>query len=163
MLSVLVWLPILGVLIITLWPRQSTETNEARSVALVVASAVLAWTLFLAAQFNPGQLTMQFGEFLPWIVDIGFNYHLALDGLSLPLIALNSLLTLTAIWSTDAHIERPRFYYCLMLLLNSSVAGAFLAQDVLLFFLFYELEIIPLYFLIAIGVERGEIMQPPSF
>ena len=74
-----------------------------------------------------------------------------------PLIVLNSLLTLIAIMASDRDIHRPRFYYMLLLLLNVGVVGAFVAQDVLLFFLFYELEIIPLYFLIAIwgGKRRG--------
>lgn len=156
MLSFLVWFPLGGVLLLGVWPK-SMDPKYARSVALGVAIALLVWTIYLAFLFNPGQITMQFGEFVPWITAIGLNYHLALDGLSLPLLVLNSLLTLIAIWSTDPEIERPRFYYALMLLLNSSVAGAFLAQDILLFFLFYELEIIPLYFLIAIwgGARRG--------
>lgn len=75
MLSVLVWLPIAGVLVIGLWPHPQAETKHARPVALVVASAVLIWTIFLAVQFNPDQATMQFGEFVPWIEAIGFNYH----------------------------------------------------------------------------------------
>jgi len=156
MLSVLVWSPLVGVLLFGVWPK-SIDTKYVRAVALVLASLLLGWTIYIAFLFNPKQVTMQFGEFVPWIQSIGLNYHLALDGLSLPLLALNSLLTLIAIWSTDPGIERPRFYYALMFLLNSSVAGAFLAQDVLLFFLFYELEIIPLYFLIAIwgGARRS--------
>ncbi|WP_299492536.1 NADH-quinone oxidoreductase subunit M [Acaryochloris sp. IP29b_bin.137] len=157
MLSVLVWFPLFGVLLLALLPKSIDANKYARSVALVVAGLVFAWTVYIAVLFNPKQVTMQFGEFVPWIKAIGLNYHLAVDGLSLPLLGLNSLLTFIAIWSTDPEVERPRFYYALMLLLNSSVAGAFLAQDVLLFFLFYELEIIPLYFLIAIwgGARRS--------
>jgi NAD(P)H-quinone oxidoreductase subunit 4 len=100
---------------------------------------------------------MQFAEYLPWIEGLGLNYHLGLDGLSLPLLGLNSLLTVIAIWASDRDIQRPRFYYALLLFLNAGVAGAFLAQDLLLFFLCYELEIVPLYFLIAIwgGPQRG--------
>jgi len=84
------------------------------------------------------------------------TYKLGLDGLSLPLVALNSLLTWIAIYSSEKSVNRPRFYYtwscCSILEL-----GAFLAQNLLLFFLFYELELIPLYLLIAIwgGGQRG--------
>jgi NAD(P)H-quinone oxidoreductase subunit 4 len=72
-------------------------------------------------------------------------------------VVLNTILTWIAIYSTDESIQRPQLYHILMLLLNAGVAGAFLAQDLLLFFLFYEVELIPLYFLIAIwgGAQRG--------
>jgi NAD(P)H-quinone oxidoreductase subunit 4 len=123
---------------------------------------------------------MQFSESVRWVEWIGLNYHLGLDGLSLPLVFLNALLTAIAIYSSDvpkpsteatkilknendagafteSAVSRPRFYYTLILLLMGGVMGAFLAQDLLLFFLFYELELIPLYFLIAIwgGSRRG--------
>ncbi len=88
---------------------------------------------------------------------MGLNYRLGVDGLSLPLLLLNGILTVIAIYSTDESIQRPKFYYSLIFLLSSGVIGAFLAQDLLLFFLFYELELIPLYLLIAIwgGIRKG--------
>ncbi len=100
---------------------------------------------------------MQFTVNLPWINFLGFNYALGVDGLSFSLLFLNSLLTIIALYASGTGVNRPRFYYSLLLLLNAGVAGAFLAQDLLLFFLFYELEIVPLYFLIAIwgGQRRG--------
>jgi NAD(P)H-quinone oxidoreductase subunit 4 len=100
---------------------------------------------------------MQFTVNLPWINFLGFNYALGVDGLSFSLLFLNSLLTIIALYASGTEVNRPRFYYSLLLLLNAGVAGAFLAQDLLLFFLFYELEIVPLYFLIAIwgGQRRG--------
>ena len=96
-------------------------------------------------------------EFIPWIDSLGLNYNLGVDGLSLPLLLLNSLLTCIAIYTSNPAIQRPRFYYTLILLLNVGVSGAFMAQDLLLFFLFYELELIPLYLLIAIwgGAKRA--------
>ena len=94
---------------------------------------------------------------MSWIDALGLNYNLGVDGLSLPLLVLNGLLTSIAIYSSDESLQRPRFYYSLILLLSAGVTGAFLAQDLLLFFLFYELELIPLYLLIAIwgGARRG--------
>ncbi|MEK0189414.1 proton-conducting transporter membrane subunit, partial [Microcoleus anatoxicus] len=88
---------------------------------------------------------------------LGLNYNLGVDGLSLPLVILNALLTGVAIYSTDESIRRPRLYYSLILLITGGVAGAFLAQNLLLFFLFFEVELIPLYLLIAIwgGERRG--------
>lgn len=146
----------LGAILIALLPADP-KSARFRQVAIAITAGLLLLTLVLIAQFDPGQLSPQYDEFVPWLQFLGLNYHLGLDGLSLPLIALNSALTLIAVVATKPDQSRPRFYYALMLLLNSGAAGAFLAQDVLLFFLFYEIEIIPLYFLIAIwgGGRRG--------
>ncbi len=156
MLSTFIWIPILGAIILSLLPA-STTAKRCRDITIVVAAGVLLWTLWLAIQFDPSSVQIQFEENLPWIDWLGLNYHLGLDGLSLPLIFLNSLLTLLAICCSSKTIARPRFYFALLLLLSAGAAGAFLAQDLLLFFLFYEVEIIPLYFLIAIwgGKRRG--------
>jgi NAD(P)H-quinone oxidoreductase subunit 4 len=163
MLSALIWLPLLGAIAIGFWPR-GIKPQSYRFLALAVAIVVLIWTGVIVSQFDITQSDIQFSEKIPWIEPIGLSYYLGVDGLSLPLIFLNSLLTVIAIWisespqnSSSPGLLRPQFYYALLLVLNVGVAGAFLAQDILLFFLFYELEIIPLYFLIAIwgGQRRG--------
>jgi NAD(P)H-quinone oxidoreductase subunit 4 len=156
MLSALILVPLLGAALVGFWPSGSSGKFP-RITALIFASIGFLWTIFLAIQFNPGDVSQQFAESLPWIDALGLNYNLGIDGLSLPLLVLNGLLTCIAIYSSDSAIQRPRFYYCLILLLNAGVIGAFLAQDLLLFFLFYELELIPLYLLIAIwgGAKRG--------
>lgn len=156
MLSLLIWVPIVGAIAIGFWPG-APQADRLRTAALAVAGILLAWTVYLATQFDTSLAGMQFSERLPWVEWIGLSYHLGMDGLSLPLIFLNSLLTVVAILSSDRAIQRPKFYYALLLLLNAGVTGAFLAQDLLLFFLCYELELIPLYFLIAIwgGERRG--------
>ncbi|NES84714.1 MAG: NADH-quinone oxidoreductase subunit M [Moorea sp. SIO2B7] len=156
MLSVLIWVPILGAAIIGFLP-ESKQNQHYRLIALLMGGGILIWTIAIAIQFEPTQSGMQFSERLSWIEWLGLSYHLGLDGLSLSLIFLNSLLTLIAIFSSSKSLHRPRFYYAMLLLLSAGAAGAFLAQDLLLFFLFYELEIIPLYFLIAIwgGKRRG--------
>jgi NAD(P)H-quinone oxidoreductase subunit 4 len=156
MLSVLIWVPLLGAIAIAFLPG-NIEGARCRWLALILASSILIWNLVLGLQFEPSNPQVQFSEYLPWISWLGLNYHLGIDGLSFPLLFLNSLLTVIAIYSSSPTIQRPRFYYALLLLLSGGVAGAFLAQDLLLFFLFYELEIVPLYFLIAIwgGERRG--------
>ncbi len=151
MLSVLIVLPLVGAILIWVVPAVWS-----RSIALLVAGLALGWSLFLLWQFEPSSVTPQFQEFLPWIESLGLTYRLSLDGLSLPLIVMNSLLTAIAIYISDDKIQRPRFYYVLLLVLYMGVAGAFLADNLLLFFIFYELELIPLYLLIAIwGGERS--------
>ena len=156
MLSALIWLPLLGAALVGFWPKAITP-NRSRLVALVIAGVTFLWTIVLATQFHPSNVSQQFSEFIPWIEVLGLNYQLGVDGLSLPLLVLNGLLTCIALYSSDISIHRPRFYYALVLLLSAGVAGAFLAQDLLLFFLFYELELIPLYLLIAIwGGQRRD-------
>jgi NAD(P)H-quinone oxidoreductase subunit 4 len=154
-LSVLILLPLLGAILIGVLP--SVLAQRARLIALVVAGLNLLWSLILLGQFDPTSTLPQFIEIMPWVDAIGLSYRLSLDGLSLPLIVLNSLLTLIAIYASDLDIQRPRFYYTLLMFLHVGVAGAFLADNLLLFFIFYELELIPLYLLIAIwgGARRG--------
>ncbi|MDZ7962071.1 MAG: NADH-quinone oxidoreductase subunit M [Aulosira sp. DedQUE10] len=156
MLSALILVPLIGAALIGFWPS-GMNGKISRGLALVVAIIAFVWSVILASQFNPGQVSQQFVEFLPWVDALGLNYNLGVDGLSLPLLVLNGLLTCIAIYSSDESLQRPRFYYSLILLLSAGVTGAFLAQDLLLFFLFYELELIPLYLLIAIwgGEKRG--------
>ena len=119
--------------------------------------SVLGQTVWVISQFDLSQSGFQMREILDWIEPLGLSYHLGVDGLSLPLVVLNSLLTWIAIYSSPAKTIRPRLYYALVLLVNAGVTGAFLAQNLLLFFLFYEVELIPLYLLIAVwgGAQRG--------
>nr|MDJ0846684.1 NADH-quinone oxidoreductase subunit M [Crocosphaera sp.] len=156
MLTTLIIIPLIGAGLIAFLPGKQ-EASFYRSLALVLTTLLLIFTLIIGFQFDISNPNMQFTESVPWIAAIGLNYHLGVDGLSFPLLFLNSLLTLIAIYASSKTVERSRFYYALILILNSGVSGAFLAQNLLLFFLFYELEIIPLYFLIAIwgGGKRG--------
>ncbi|AVH62451.1 NAD(P)H-quinone oxidoreductase subunit D4 [Nostoc sp. 'Peltigera membranacea cyanobiont' 213] len=156
MLSVLILVPLIGAALIGFSPS-GINGKFARGVALVFATIAFLWTIVLLIQFHPGEITQQFAESVPWIDVLGLNYNLGIDGLSLPLLVLNGLLTSIAIYSSDESLQRPKFYYSLILLLSAGVTGAFLAQDLLLFVLFYELELIPLYLLIAIwgGEKRG--------
>ena len=147
MLSALIWIPIAGAIAISLLP---IEGPRARAGALVTTGVSLLWTLMLFFRFDIHTSGWQFHEFLPWLPGLGLNYELSLDGLSLLMVALNSLITWIAIWSSRPDIERPRLYYGLMLLVSGGVAGAFMAQNLLLFFLLYEIELVPLYLLIAI-------------
>jgi NAD(P)H-quinone oxidoreductase subunit 4 len=156
MLSTLIWLPVLGAAIVGFIPGNLTS-SRIRSVALASAVASLLVTLWVGFQFDLTQSGMQFQESLPWIPQIGLNYKLGIDGLSFPLLALSSLLTVIVIFSGRLDIPRLRLKYALILLVNTGVTGAFLAQNLLLFVLFYELVLIPLYLLIAIwGGDKRE-------
>ena len=155
-LSLLIWIPVVGALILGLYPGQ-VNAAQARQGAIATFIGLVIATGVAIFQFDPTQAGWQLVESVEWLPDLGLGYRLGVDGLSFPLLVLNTLLVGVAIFSTKPDIQRPRFYYTLMLLLSAGVAGAFVAKDVLLFFLFYELELIPLYFLIAIwgGERRG--------
>lgn len=153
MLSPLIWLPVIGALFISLVPLSA---KQARSAALVTSSAVSLWALWLFTQFDLSNFGLQMSEKLPWLPALGLDYELGLDGLALLMVGLNSLLTWIALYSSSGETERPRLFYSLMLIVSSAIAGAFLAQNFLLFFLLYELELVPLYLLILIwGGEKS--------
>ncbi|BAS55245.1 MULTISPECIES: NADH-quinone oxidoreductase subunit M [Leptolyngbya] len=156
MLSALIWIPILGAIVVGLLPGSISDLVVRRS-AIAVISLTLIVSLVVATQFDVINIGLQFSENIPWLEPLGLTYRLGLDGLSLPLIVLNSFLTLIALFSTDLKVQRSRLYYALVLVINAAVAGAFLSHNLLLFFLFYEMELIPLYLLIAIwgGARRG--------
>ncbi len=156
MLSTLIWAPICGAVVIG-FGSTIFKPEQLRLIALFLATGILGWTIWLLTQFDPNHAGLQFQESYDWIKVLGLNYQLGVDGLSLPLVALNSLLVWIAIFSSSKEIRRPSLYYALILVLSGAVCAAFLAQNLLLFFLFYELELIPLYLLIAIwgGARRG--------
>ncbi|OUL32293.1 NAD(P)H-quinone oxidoreductase subunit D4 [Nostoc sp. T09] len=156
MLSVLIWLPILAAAIITVIPK-NLPTNTVRLSALYFAAIVLLWNIFILFKFDISNPSMQFQENIPWNETLGLTYQLGVDGLSILMLVLNSLLTWIAIYSSSKETQRPRLFYSLILLVSGGVAGAFLAENLLLFFLFYELELIPFYLLISIwgGEKRG--------
>ncbi|MUH01403.1 NADH-quinone oxidoreductase subunit M [Scytonema sp. UIC 10036] len=154
MLSTLIWLPILGAAVISLLPRTIPASNI-RLTALTTSGIVLLWNIFLLLKFDVSNSGLQLQEYLPWNETLGLSYQLGADGLSILMLILNSLLTWIAIYSSEQKTERPRLFYSLILLVSGGVAGAFAAQNLLLFFLFYELELIPFYLLISIwGGEK---------
>jgi NAD(P)H-quinone oxidoreductase subunit 4 len=149
MLSAIIWLPVFGAILIGIIPGFS------RSIALIVSGLTLVVTLAIATSFNYQDAGFQFVEHFNWIEPLGLDYHLGIDGLSLPLVILNALLVLLAVQATSKDVNREKTFYALLLLVSTAITGAFLSQNLMLFFLFYELELIPLYLLIAIwGGEK---------
>lgn len=156
MLSTLLWLPVVGAAIVGFFPG-NLEGAKLRQITAFFALLTFGWSIWLLTQFDLTLGGLQFQEYLPWIPQIGLSYSLAIDGLSLPLIVLNTLLTGIAIYSIGEKLERSRLYYSLILIINGGISGALMAQNLLLFIIFYELELIPFYLMIAIwgGEKRG--------
>ncbi len=156
-LSILLFIPAVAGVIALLLPQQREQ--DAKWVALAGSLAALGLSLLLFFDFNTGSAEMQFVEKYDW-VDIGaFNlhYHLGVDGLSMPLIVLTTFLTLASVLVSFSVTNRPRAYYACLMVLATSVLGVFMALDFILFFLFWELELFPMFLLISIwGSGRRE-------
>ena len=156
LLSLLLLIPLLGALLITLIPGDRTSCFF-RSFTAVVLIAQCVASAALLIPFNPADSGLQLIEHVAWLPSIGLDYALAVDGLSMPLVLMNGVLCLVAALASRKIENRPRIYFALLLVISGAVNGAFLAQNLLLFFLFYELELIPLWMLIAIwgGTNRA--------
>jgi len=155
MLSILLLIPLVGALLFLILPSNLAPTRM-RSIAIAVLVVQLIWSLRLLFAFDPEISGMQLQESYSWVEKLGLRYELGIDGLSLPLVLLNAALTLVAAVCTRELSERPRLYFALILLISCAVNGAFVANNLLFFLLFYELELIPLWLLILIwgGVQR---------
>ena len=164
LLVITVLLPLLGGVALLLVPR--LDYRRARWVAMGVALVTLAATLVLVVAFRPGSVSPQFawargGHYgVPWL-DLpdgpGIRFALGLDGISLWLFALTSLLQITAICSSwESVTERAPAHYALLLALESGLLGLFASLDVVLFYIFFEFTLIPLFFLIGLygGPQR---------
>jgi NADH-quinone oxidoreductase subunit M len=153
LLSVLIFLPVVGAIAIALTRRES-ETLQ-KVLGLGFSTAGFALSLLLVRGFED-VAAMQFVEQAPWIPAWGISYHLGVDGLSLWLVILTTFLTPLALLGSWSSIDkRVREFVVFMLLLEAGMIGVFVALDLFLFYVFWEAMLIPMYFLIGIwGHER---------
>jgi NADH-quinone oxidoreductase subunit M len=154
LLSLITWLPALGALIILFLFRKGQTGAIKRFATVWFGLDFLASLLLLA--YDRGTGGFQFLEDAQWIPVIGARYQMGADGVAVLLILLTTLLGVIASLSSWEYIEkREKEYYALLLLLQTSVLGVFCAADLFLFFLFFEVSLVPMYFLIGIwGGER---------
>ena len=154
MLSLIIFLPLVGGIIILF----TSKTNETllKGIALGASLASFVLSLFMTALFKIGG-GFQFLELGNWIPSLGIHYHLGVDGLSLPLIVLTALLSLLSVaysWRIELRLKE---YLFLFLLLETGMLGVFAALDFFLFYIFWEITLVPMYFLIGIwGGPRKE-------
>jgi NADH-quinone oxidoreductase subunit M len=143
--------PLVGVLVILF--LNSEQKNTIRWVALITTLITFAISIAMLVQFNPNNPDLQMVINLPWIQVAGWNisFHMGVDGLSILLVLLTTLLTPISILSTWTAIEeRVKEFMIFFLLLEVAMIGVFLAQDLFLFFIFWEFTLVPMYFLIGI-------------
>ncbi|MBP1467273.1 NADH-quinone oxidoreductase subunit M [Candidatus Chloroploca sp. M-50] len=167
-LSLVLWLPALGALLLLTVPRRSDEL--ARRIALAVAVVTFLVSLTLPLRFVPesalgaGPVTMQFAETVPWLPSWGISYSVAIDGVSLWLVMLTTFLTPIVVLSTwDSVHKEVRNFQILLLLLTTAMLGVFMAQDLLLFYIFWEFTLIPMTFLIGIWGGSNRVYAARKF
>ncbi len=153
---ILAW-PLLGSLLVMFAVRGDGAVKRFSllwSLVPLVASSLLWWDY--AGRF--GHEGLRYEEFHPWIPSVAIHYHLGVDGLSVPLIFLTSLLTVIALWYSGMVIQdRVKEYFALFLLLQVGMFGVFMALDLFLFYVVFEIGLVPMYFLIGIwGGPRRE-------
>ena len=155
MLTILLLIPFLGALLISVLP--SDESGRNRTLALLTLAVQCVVSFALLIPFQASETGQQLVDSVPWLPVVGLDFSLGLDGLSLPLVLMNAVLCLVAALASRSVENRSRLYFSLILVISGAVNGAFLAQNLLLFFIFYELELIPLWLLIAIwgGANRA--------
>jgi NADH-quinone oxidoreductase subunit M len=153
-LTIVTFLPLLGALIIAFLGRE--RTPAIRWVALLTSLLIFLFAAWLYAALDPHRMGMQFEELHVWMPLPPVNYHLGVDGLSMLLILLTGLLTLISVlasWSSITH--RVQEFFIFLLALETGTIGVFASLDLLLFFVFWEVMLIPMYFLIGVwGHER---------
>jgi NADH-quinone oxidoreductase subunit M len=153
LLTLLIFLPVAGAVVIALLPRRAERAQKAAALALSAGVFLLSLLLLRGFEPIPG---MQFEERRAWLPEWGISYHLGLDGLSLWLVVLTTFLTPLALLGSWSSIrDRVREFNVFMLLLEAGMVGVFVALDLFLFYIFWEAMLIPMYFLIGIwGHER---------
>ncbi len=167
MLSAIAYLPAIGALLILFIPNISKEMS--RTIALVAAAGSFVLSIFLWFGFDPdapfeaGQ-SVPYQEKVDWLSEIGVSYFMGVDGIAVVLVALTTLLSVIAIiWSWDTIAERPREYYIALLLLETGMLGVFMALDLFIFYIFWEIMLIPMALLIGVWGSQNRVYAAIKF
>ncbi|MEL6492416.1 MAG: NAD(P)H-quinone oxidoreductase subunit 4 [Cyanobacteria bacterium J06634_6] len=161
-LTFLVIFPLLAAMPIPLLPDQDGKTIRWYALGASLAEFGLILYVF-ATQYSLGTSGLQLVEEYPWITQFGLSWSLGVDGLSFPLVVLSGLVTTLAVIASWNIKLKPRLYYSMLLLMFSAQLGVFLSQDMMLFFIMWELELVPVYLLIAIWGGQKRLYAATKF
>ncbi|MBF8267315.1 MAG: NADH-quinone oxidoreductase subunit [Dehalococcoidia bacterium] len=152
MLSAIVFLPLAGALVIALLLREERRIRLWAAAVTVaeLALAIAAFVLFRVEDYRRVGSMELVERYESWIPPLSVQYHLGIDGLSVPLVLLTALLGMCAVFASWSVRVRVREYFMWLLILQTAVTGVFVSLDFILFFIFWELELLPMYFLISI-------------
>lgn len=166
LVSLVTFLPLVGAILLYLIPGMSGSTDEsagrARAFSLLVTLVTFGMSLFFLKGFTPTG-GMQFAESYTWIPSFGITYNVGIDGISFWLVLLTTfLMPIIIIASTSVH-DKPRGYLANMLVLETAMLGTLVALDVFLFYVFWELMLAPMYFIIGIWGGKRRIYATLKF
>jgi NADH-quinone oxidoreductase subunit M len=140
-----------------------SQQKAIKYIALATTFVALTLARPLIAQFDLNRAGVQFVERLNWVPQFGISYYLGLDGLSLPLFILTLVLSMAAVLASFSIKERVKEHFALLLLLETAMLGVFAALDFILFYIFWELVLIPMYFLIGIWGSENRVYAAIKF
>ncbi|HEX5499075.1 MAG TPA: proton-conducting transporter membrane subunit, partial [Thermomicrobiales bacterium] len=166
-LSVMTFLPLAGALVIFFTPRASAALPRLVALVASLLSLLLSIVMLLRfdrnAPFQAGQ-PVPFQEKIDWLPGVGVSYFLGVDAISVLLIVLTTLLsTIAVIWSWDTIAKRQREYFLALLFLETGMIGVFVALDLFVFYIFWELMLIPMALLIGIWGSTNRVYSAVKF
>ena len=162
MLSLITFTPLVGAILIAFLPKQ--RLSWIRWAALGTGLVAWVFSLLLLLAFDPGQSGFQFGEVADWVPSFGIQYKLGVDGISMALVVLTTTLTWISILASFGPIkERVKEYMIAFLILEVGMTGVFLALDMFLFYIFWELVLLPMYLIIGIWGGANRIYATIKF
>ena len=162
LLSLVVFVPLLGSLVLLFWKRASNETIRSMALCISILDFIFSVPLFMF--FNNSLREPQFVEKYEWIRSLGIQYFIGIDGLSILLVMLTTFLTPLCVLISWTDIKlKTRQFYALLLMLETGILGVFVALDLFLFYLFWEVMLIPMYFLIGIWGGPRKIYAAVKF
>lgn len=154
-LNWILWLPVIGMVGVLLTPK--AKENAIRMVTLVTTAITLVLSVLLYLKFDTTTADMQFVTKIPWIAQFHINYFIGIDGITMLMTFLNALLFFICTLSSWTVEKNVKAYFALLLFLQSTVFGVFFALDFFLFYVYWEVMLLPMFFLIGIwGGENRE-------
>jgi len=163
LLNLLIWLPIIGGVFVFM-TGDDNNPNVSRYVSLFTVILTLLMCIPLVAGFNLNSMDMQFVEDIPWMPALGIHYHLGIDGLSLLLIVLSIFTNLIVILATwDSVKKRVGQYMSAFLIMQGLLVGVFSAMDTIVFYIFWEATLVPMYLIIGIWGSENRVYAAIKF
>lgn len=162
-LSIMTYTPLLGALLLMfLVPKQ--DTHIIKAVATIFTLLTFGFSLYVWSLFELGTHEMQLVEQVSWIPSIGVTYHFGIDGISILLVMLTTIISILVVLCSFSDVEeRMKEYYVCILFLETGMLGVFLALDFFLFYIFWEIMLVPMYFLIGIWGHGRKLYSAIKF
>ncbi len=154
-LSIITWAPFVGAVLIMFTARH--RPLAVRLIALVTTTISTVLSVFIYVVYDREAAGFQFYERVPLVPPLGISYEVAVDGMSLLMVLLTSVIIFAGVFASWTVATRSQEFYALLLALVTGVYGVFVSLDVFVFFLFYELAVLPMYLLIGIWGSSGEV------